>query len=133
MARRKTMDTSTTVINANERDDSLSVFVSVRSRLFDIACRMLGSAAKAEDVVQDVWLRWQSINRSMVENPQAFLATTVTRLCINVIQSAHSRHETCTGSRRPEAVDTSDDPEISAQRGEAVRLALLTLFEKLSP
>src|SRR5262249_14735716 len=93
-----------------EYDDGVSVFVRVRARLFGIAYRMLGSAAEAEDVVQDVWLRWQSTNRSAVENPPAFLATITTRLCINLIQSAHSRRETYTGTWLPEPVDTSSDP-----------------------
>ena len=70
----------------HEKADSLSIFASVRPRLFGIAYRMLGSAAEAEDIVQDVWLRWQqSANRSAVENPAAYLATITTRLCINVV------------------------------------------------
>ena len=59
-------------------DDGLSAFAEVRPRLFGIAYRMLGSAAEAEDIVQDVWLRWQAANRSVVQNPPAFLATTTT-------------------------------------------------------
>ena len=114
-------------------DDGLSAFAPVRPRLFGIAYRMLGSAAEAEDVVQDVWMRWQSTNRNTVENPPAFLATTTTRLCINLAQSAHSRHETYTGTWLPEPVDTSADPGIGAERGEALRLAVLLLLEKLSP
>src|SRR5215510_7202947 len=69
-------------ITAN--DDGLSAFISVRPRLFGIAYRMLGSAAEAEDVVQDVWMRWQSTNRNAIVNPAAYLATTTTRLCINL-------------------------------------------------
>jgi RNA polymerase sigma-70 factor (ECF subfamily) len=94
---------------------------------------MLGSAAEAEDVVQDVWMRWQSTNRNSIENPPAYLATTATRLCINLAQSARSRHETYTGTWLPEPVDTSADPEIGAERGEALKLAVLLLLEKLSP
>jgi len=116
------------------QDDGLSIFASVRPRLFGIAYRMLGSAAEAEDVVQDVWLRWQqSANRKTVENPPAYLATTTTRLCINLAQSAHSRRETYTGTWLPEPVDTSADPGIGAERGEALKLAVLLLLEKLSP
>src|SRR5580765_3489619 len=84
-------------MESSKHDDGLSAFAPVRPRLFGIAYRMLGSAAEAEDIVQDVWLRWQSTNRSAVENPPAFLATTTTRLCINVYQSAQSRRETCVG------------------------------------
>jgi RNA polymerase sigma-70 factor (ECF subfamily) len=118
---------------AGEHDDGLSAFAGVRPRLFGIAYRMLGSAAEAEDVVQDVWLRWQSANRKAVENPPAFLATTTTRLCINLAQSAHTRRETYVGTWLPEPVDTSSDPGLGAERSEALKLAVLLLLEKLSP
>ncbi len=116
-----------------EHDDGLSAFASVRPRLFGIAYRMLGSAAEAEDIVQDVWLRWQATNRSEVENPPAFLATTATRMCINFSQSAQSRRETYIGPWLPEPVDTSSDPALGAERGEALGFAILLLLEKLSP
>lgn len=118
---------------AREQDDGLSIFAGVRPRLFGIAYRMLGSAAEAEDIVQDVWLRWQSTNRKAVEDPAAYLATTTTRLCINLAQSAHTRRETYIGTWLPEPVDTSSDPGIGAERGEALKLAVLLLLEKLSP
>jgi RNA polymerase sigma-70 factor (ECF subfamily) len=114
-------------------DDGLSAFVPVRPRLFGIAYRMLGCAAEAEDIVQDVWLRWQSTNRTAVENPPAFLATTTARLCINLAQSARVRHETYIGTWLLEPVDTSGDPGLGAERGEALKLAVLVLLEKLSP
>jgi RNA polymerase sigma-70 factor (ECF subfamily) len=116
-----------------EYDGGLSAFFQARSRLFGIAYRMLGSVAEAEDIVQDVWLRWQTANRSVVENPTAFLTTTTTRLCINAAQSAHSRRETYVGPWLPEPVDTSSDPTLGAERGEALSLAVLLLLEKLSP
>lgn len=115
------------------QDDGLSTFASVRPRLFGIAYRMLGSVAEAEDIVQDVWVRWQTTNRSAVENPPAFLAKTTTRLCINLAKSAHSRRETYVGSWLPEPVDTSGDPGLGAERGEALNFAVLLLLEKLSP
>ena len=118
-------------IESKEHDDGLSVFADVRPRLFGIAYRMLGRAAEAEDIVQDVWLRWQTTNRSVVENPPAFLATTTTRLCINLAQSAHTRRETYIGAWLPEPVDTRD-PGIDVERGEALKLAVLLLLEKLS-
>src|SRR5882762_4487860 len=116
-----------------EHDDGLSAFADVRPRLFGIAYRMLGSVAEAEDIVQDAWLRWQVTDRRVVENPAAFLATTTTRLCINLIQSAPSRRETYTGTWLPEPVDTSGDPSLGAERGEALKLAVVVLLEKLSP
>src|ERR1700749_1352129 len=78
-------------------DDGLAAFAAVRPRLFGIAYRMRGSAAEAEDILQDVWLRWQATNRSVVHDPAAFLATTTTRICINLAKSAHSRLETYVG------------------------------------
>jgi RNA polymerase sigma factor (sigma-70 family) len=94
---------------------------------------MLGSAAEAEDIVQDVWLRWQVTDRRMVLDPPAFLATTATRLAINFAQSARSRRETYVGPWLPEPVDTSADPRLGAERSEALQFAVLLLLEKLTP
>ncbi|KOX34233.1 RNA polymerase sigma24 factor [Saccharothrix sp. NRRL B-16348] len=107
--------------------------MGVRPRLFGIAYRMLSSATEAEDLVQEVWLRWQTCDRSVVVNPAAFLATTATRLAINALQSARVRRETYVGPWLPEPVDTSADPYLGAERGEALEFAALMLMEKLSP
>jgi RNA polymerase sigma-70 factor (ECF subfamily) len=120
-------------VETSELDDALAAFVSVRRRLFGIAYRMLGSAVEAEDIVQDVWLRWQATDRSIVRDAPAFLATTTTRLAINVAQSARSRRETYVGPWLPEPLDTSVDPHVGAERGEALEFAVLLLLEKLSP
>ena len=114
-------------------DDGLSAFLGVRPRLFGIAYRMLGSAAEAEDIVQDAWVRWQTTDRSVIRDVAAFLAATTTRLAINVIQSARSRRETCVGPWLPELVDTSADPRLGVDRSEALELGVLVLLEKLSP
>ena len=114
-------------------DDGVSVFESVRPRLFGIAYRMLGSAAEAEDIVQDAWLRWQGTDRSVVQDSAAFLATATTRLAITFAQSARSRRETYIGPWLPEPVDTSGDPRLGAERAEALEFAVLLLLEKLSP
>ncbi|MFI6007530.1 RNA polymerase sigma-70 factor [Streptomyces sp. NPDC051243] len=114
-------------------DDAVSVFVELRPRLFGIAYRVLGSAVEAEDVVQEVWMRWQRTDRSVVISPVAFLSSTTTRLAINVAQSARVRRETYIGPWLPEPVDTSDDPAVGAERAEALELALLLVLEKLTP
>ncbi|MGW2052304.1 RNA polymerase sigma-70 factor [Streptomyces sp. NPDC001858] len=114
-------------------DDAVAVFVQCRKRLFGIAYRVLGSAVEAEDVVQEVWLRWQKTDRSVVLNPVAFLSSATTRLAINVAQSARVRRETYIGPWLPEPVDTSSDPEVGAQRAEALEMALLLVLERLSP
>src|ERR1700709_760346 len=78
-------------------DHAASVFLNVRPRLFGIAYRMLGSAVEAEDIVQDVWIRWQATGRTVVLDAAAFLSTMTARLSINVLQSARTRRETYVG------------------------------------
>src|SRR5262245_47721345 len=114
-------------------DDGLAAFLGVRTRLFAIACRMLGSAAEAEDVVQDAWLRWQMTDRRVVRDAAAFLATTTTRLAINVMQSARVRRETCVGPAHQEPVDTNSDPWLAVERGQALARGVRMLLEKLTP
>lgn len=111
--------------------EAASVFAQVRPRLFGIAYRMLGSVADAEDLLQDVWLRWQTCDRSVVRNPGAFLATTTTRLAITASQTARARHETYVGPWLPEPIDTSADPQLGAERAAALEVAVLFLLEKL--
>jgi RNA polymerase sigma factor (sigma-70 family) len=108
-------------------------FQTVRPRLFGIADRVLGSASEADDVVQDTWIRWQVTDRSKVRDAAAFLATTTTRLAINVTRSARARRETPMGPRVSEPVDDAADPALDIERREALELAVLMLLENLSP
>jgi RNA polymerase sigma-70 factor (ECF subfamily) len=124
---------SESTLMTSDLEEAVSVFVQQRPRLFGIAYRVLGSVVDAEDVVQEVWLRWQKTDRSAVVSPVAFLSCTTTRLAINVTQSARVRRETCIGPSLPEPVDTSSDPETGAQRAEALQLALQLVLEKLNP
>lgn len=114
-------------------DAGLSAFLGARPRLFGIAFRMLGSAAEAEDIVQDVWVRWQTTDRGPVRNPLAFLVTATTRLAINVMRSARSRKETMLGPGVPDLIDSSVDPGVGAERVDALNRAVRVLLEKLSP
>jgi len=113
--------------------NAVDVFQRTRPRLFGVAYRVLGTAAEAEDVVQDAWLRWQTTDRNAVKDPTAFLVTTTTRLALNVAQSARAQRETYIGPWLPEPVDTSADPYLGAERGEALSIAVLLLLEKLNP
>ncbi|MEQ4722521.1 sigma-70 family RNA polymerase sigma factor [Nonomuraea sp. B19D2] len=114
-------------------DAAASAFVSAAPRLFTIGLRILQDVGEAEDVVQETWLRWARADRSIVNNPSAFLALTTTRLAINVAQSARRRHETSAGPWLPETSDRSVSPETAAERREAVNTALWLLLERLSP
>ena len=116
-----------------ELDQAAETFMRVRRRLFGIAYRILGGTADAEDAVQETWFRWQRCDRAAVRQPDAFLATTVTRVAINMSQSARARRETYVGQWLPEPVSTAGDPTLGADRGEALSLAVLLLLERLSP
>jgi RNA polymerase sigma-70 factor (ECF subfamily) len=116
-----------------ELADALAVYQSARPRLFGVAYRMLGSAAEAEDVLQEVWMRWQRIDRAPVVDPLAFLVTMTTRLAINELQSARVRRESYVGPWLPEPVDTSADPTLGAERAEALSFAVLLVLERLTP
>lgn len=109
------------------------VFDQNRRYLFGLAYRMVGSAADAEDLVQDCWLRWQQAPaHDSIESPRAYLTTTLTRLCINHMQSARVRREEYVGPWLPEPVVTSGthDP---AEMAESLTTAFLVLLESLAP
>ncbi len=114
-------------------DEATELFTQVRPRLFGIAYRMLGSVSDAEDLLQEVWLRWQAVDRTTVRSPGAFLSTVTARLAINATKTAYARHETYIGPWLPEPVDTSADPQLGAERGAALEFAVLMLMEKLPP
>jgi RNA polymerase sigma-70 factor (ECF subfamily) len=114
-------------------DQATKDYLSARPRLFGIAYRVLGSAVEAEDVMQETWLRWQNTDRTKVLEPAAFLTTVATRLAINLAQSARVRRESYVGPWLPEPVDTTEDPQLGAERAEALEMAVLLLLEKLNP
>ncbi|WP_410787211.1 RNA polymerase sigma-70 factor [Kribbella sp. C-35] len=114
-------------------------FERLRGRLFGIAYRMTGTATDAEEILQDAWLRWQDVDSSSVQNPDAYLAKMVTNLSINQLTSARARRELYVGEWLPEPVltgraefDALGPLEIVAER-ESVSFALLLLLERLTP
>ena len=111
------------------------VFESTRPLLFAIAYRMLGSVADAEDLVQDAYLRWLEAPETDVRAPRAYLATIVTRLAINHMQSARSRRETYVGPWLPEPLMTEHAPDASepVELAESLSMAFLMMLERLSP
>jgi RNA polymerase sigma-70 factor (ECF subfamily) len=110
-----------------------ALFQTTRPRLFGIAYRVLGSASEADDVVQETWIRWQGTDRSKVRDAAAFLATTTTRLAINVTQSARARRETYIGPRLVDSVDAAANPSLDAEQSAALESAVLMLLQKLPP
>jgi RNA polymerase sigma-70 factor, ECF subfamily len=110
-----------------------AVFEDLRCRLFGIAYRVLGRAADAEDVVQDVWIRWQGVDRDRVRDQVAFLVTVTTRVALNAATSAHARREVSTGDWMPKRGSTVGDPALVAERSEELATAVQLLLERLSP
>ncbi|MEU1883214.1 RNA polymerase sigma-70 factor [Streptosporangium sp. NPDC020072] len=109
-------------------------FEELRRRMFGLAYRMLGSAAEAEDVVQDAYLRWHTADRRNVETPGAWLAKVVTNLCLNRLTAARATRESYVGPWLPEPVESAAlGPLETAERRDAVSMAFLTLLERLTP
>ncbi len=108
----------------------------VRPWLFSVAYRMTGSAAVAEDLVHDAWIRYLDAGAPDVESLRAWLTTTISRLALDHLKSARVKREQYTGTWMPEPVLTTtvlDGPEATVERREEVSVALLLLMERLSP
>jgi RNA polymerase sigma-70 factor (ECF subfamily) len=105
-----------------------------RRRLLGLAYRMLGSMAEAEDAVQDAYLRWHAADRGMVSDARAFLTTTTTRICLDMLKSARARREAYIGPWLPEPVlDTAAlAPDTQTELAEDLSIALLLALDRLS-
>jgi RNA polymerase sigma-70 factor (ECF subfamily) len=112
-------------------------FEAHRPLMFSIAYRMLGSVMEAEDIVQEAFLRYQTVPPDSIESHEAFLTTMVTRLCINALQSAQAKRETYIGPWLPEPLLTGEDeipsPANQASIHESISMAFLVLLESLTP
>jgi RNA polymerase sigma-70 factor (ECF subfamily) len=108
-------------------------FADHRPLLFSIAYRILGSAADAEDVVQDAWLKWSADDRSRVSDPKAYLARIVSNLSMERLRSARHKRETYVGPWLPEPILTQPDAADDVARAESVSMAMLVVLESLSP
>jgi RNA polymerase sigma-70 factor (ECF subfamily) len=112
-----------------------ATFEPHRRRLLGLAYRMLGSMADAEDAVQEAYLRWHRADRGKVSDPKAFLMTTTTRICLDLLTSARARREEYVGPWLPEPiVDTAAlAPDTGAELAEDLSIALLLTLDRLSP
>lgn len=109
-----------------EVEDAAGSFSPLRPRLLRVAYRMLGSISDAEDVVQEAFIRWMKADHVVVQEPEAFLRRTVTRLCLDQLKSARHRRETYLGPWLPE-------PMVEDEEDEDVTLPLMLALERLSP
>ncbi|MGW0180450.1 sigma-70 family RNA polymerase sigma factor [Nocardia sp. NPDC003345] len=111
-------------------------FEAGRARLASLAYRLLGSAADAEDVVQDAFLRWHAADREYIETPEAWLTKVVTNLALDRLRSAQARRERTAGAWLPEPLLDGDPmlgPAETAEQRESVTFAVLRLMETLGP
>jgi RNA polymerase sigma factor (sigma-70 family) len=122
----------TTTIGRSSQPEAVADFERVRSRLLGVAYQKLDRAADAEDVVQEVWIRWQGVDRAQVRDPIAFLVTITRRVAINVATSAYTRREV-SADQLPEFDLAYVDQAREAERGQAIEAAVQHLMERLSP
>jgi RNA polymerase sigma-70 factor (ECF subfamily) len=108
-------------------------FTAHRSLLFTVAYEMLGSAADAEDVLQESWLRWAAADRSQVRDPRAYLVRTVTRQALNRLRTLARTREDYVGEWLPEPLLTSPDVAEDVELAESVSIAMLIVLETLGP
>ena len=113
--------------------DSTDDFVRHRNLLFTVAYEMLGSAADAEDVLQETWLRWVEVDRADVRDERAYLVRIATRLALNRMRANSRRRESYVGPWLPEPLLTTPDVAEDVELADSVSLAMLTLLETLGP
>ncbi|MGK9221405.1 MULTISPECIES: RNA polymerase sigma-70 factor [unclassified Microbacterium] len=104
-----------------------------RNLLFTVAYEMLGSAADAEDVLQEAWLRWSGVDRDEVRDERAYLVRIVTRLSLDQIRTLSRRKETYVGEWLPEPLRTTPDVAEDVELAESVSMALMVVLETLAP
>jgi len=106
-------------------------FVELRPLLFSIAYRITGTRADAEDAIQETYVRWLAADRDSIQSPKAFLTTVISRVCLDVLKSAHRRREVYVGSWLPEPmVGPNTEP---LELAESLSFAFLHLLESLTP
>jgi RNA polymerase sigma-70 factor (ECF subfamily) len=113
--------------------DATEVFVAHRNLLFTVAYEMLGSAADAEDVLQETWLRWAEVDRAEVRDDRAYLVRIVTRLSLNRMRTNVRRRESYVGPWLPEPLLTAPDIAEDVALADSVSLAMLMVLETLGP
>ena len=115
-------------------DRHSAAFAENRGRLWSVAYRMLGSRADADDAVQEAYLRWHGARIDEIRSPQAWLVTTVTRLCLDRLKQLRSEREHYTGPWLPEPiVEEPPAPDAAAELASELSVALLAVLERLAP
>ncbi len=114
-------------------DTATDTFVAHRNLLFTIAYEMLGSAADAEDVLQETWLRWSGVDLAIVENQRAYLVRITTRQALGRLRTLGRRKESYVGSWLPEPLLTTPDVAEDVELADSVSMAMMLVLETLTP
>jgi RNA polymerase sigma-70 factor (ECF subfamily) len=114
-------------------DPATETFVAHRNLLFTVAYEMLGSAADAEDVLQETWLRWAKVDLAQVRDQRAYLVRITTRQALNRLRTMKRRKEAYVGPWLPEPLLTTPDVAEDVELAESMSMALMLVLETLSP
>jgi RNA polymerase sigma-70 factor (TIGR02957 family) len=114
-------------------DSATETFLAYRNLLFTVAYEMLGSAADAEDVLQETWLRWVKVDVGQVRDQRAYLVRITTRQSLNRLRTMRRRKEAYAGSWLPEPLLTAPDVAEDVELAESVSMAIMLVLETLSP
>ncbi|GAA4777094.1 MULTISPECIES: RNA polymerase sigma-70 factor [Streptomyces] len=114
-------------------DPATESFVAHRNLLFTVAYEMLGSAADAEDVLQETWLRWAEVDPDQVADPRAYLVRITTRQALNRLRTMKRRRESYVGQWLPEPMLTAPDVAEDVELAESLSMAMMLVLERLAP
>ncbi|HEY1569993.1 MAG TPA: RNA polymerase sigma-70 factor [Pseudonocardiaceae bacterium] len=114
-------------------DQATESFITHRNLLFTVAYEMLGSAADAEDVLQETWLRWAGVDLTTIENQRAYLVRIATRQALDRLRTLGRRKESYVGPWLPEPLLTTPDVAEDVELAESVSMAMLLVLETLTP
>jgi RNA polymerase sigma-70 factor (ECF subfamily) len=120
-------------LNDHATDPATGTFLAYRNLLFTVAYEMLGSAADAEDVLQETWLRWVKVDVGQVRDQRAYLVRITTRQSLNRLRTMRRRKEAYVGPWLPEPLHTTPDVAEDVELAESVSMALMLVLETLSP
>jgi RNA polymerase sigma-70 factor (ECF subfamily) len=117
----------------NVEGTSFTAFEAVRGRLFGLGYRMLGSRADAEDLVQETYVRWHEVDQDTIENPEAWLVATTSRMAIDRLRRLKTEREAYVGQWLPEPIVTHEPPDRHLDLADDLSIAFLMLLERLAP
>jgi RNA polymerase sigma-70 factor (TIGR02957 family) len=131
--RERTMDTAEPLARGGRMDSATEAFVAHRNLLFTVAYEMLGSAADAEDVLQETWLRWADVDLDTVRDQRAYLVRITTRQALSRLRTLGRRKESYVGPWLPEPLLTAPDVAEDVELADSVSMAMLLVLETLMP